>query len=360
MIDDRRRAAARRLGGDADAALRALPELIDGVPLPGQGQTAGYLRALAGLAAGDLTVARVVEPHLDAAAILAQAGMTPEGAAALVGGSGARPCARPGWGVFAAEGPGVALTATRDAGGGWRLDGVKPWCSLADRLGFAVVTAHTGEGNRRAFATALDHPGVRPVAGAAWVSRGLAGVPSGPVDFAAVPAVPVGTDGWYLRRPGFAWGGIGVAAAWWGGARALADRLLPATTGRTPDQVAHLHLGVADATLYAAACVLADAAEAIDAGAAVGAEGELLAARVRAVCARAAEDVLALVGRALGPGPLAFEEEHARRVADLTVYVRQHHAERDLARLGQLSLGQLSLGQLGPAQPSLDAAGDRR
>ena len=29
---------------------------------------------------------------------------------------------------------------------------------------------------------------------------------------------------------------------------------------------------------------------------------------------------------------------HSRRVADLTVYVRQHHGERDLARQGRLSL----------------------
>jgi hypothetical protein len=38
----------------------------------------------------------------------------------------------------------------------------------------------------------------------------------------------------------------------------------------------------------------------------------------------------------LGPAPLAFEEEHVRRVADLELYLRQHHADRDLAALGQL------------------------
>jgi hypothetical protein len=35
------------------------------------------------------------------------------------------------------------------------------------------------------------------------------------------------------------------------------------------------------------------------------------------------------------PGPLAFEAEHATRVSDLRVYVRQHHAERDTAALGK-------------------------
>jgi hypothetical protein len=42
------------------------------------------------------------------------------------------------------------------------------------------------------------------------------------------------------------------------------------------------------------------------------------------------------VGHALGAGPLGHDEAHSRRVADLTVYLRQHHAERDLAELGAL------------------------
>ena len=42
------------------------------------------------------------------------------------------------------------------------------------------------------------------------------------------------------------------------------------------------------------------------------------------------------MGRALGAGPLAHDAEHAQRVADLSVYVRQHHGERDLAGLGEL------------------------
>jgi hypothetical protein len=50
----------------------------------------------------------------------------------------------------------------------------------------------------------------------------------------------------------------------------------------------------------------------------------------------AATDVLTRTGRALGAGPLGHDEAHSRAVADLTVYLRQHHAERDLARLGEL------------------------
>ncbi len=66
----------------------------------------------------------------------------------------------------------------------------------------------------------------------------------------------------------------------------------------------------------------------------------MLAARVRAVVHDAAETCLRTVGHALGPGPLTGDDVHARRVADLTVYLRQHHADRDLARLGESILAQ--------------------
>ncbi|HEY0215743.1 MAG TPA: acyl-CoA dehydrogenase, partial [Cellulomonas sp.] len=57
-----------------------------------------------------------------------------------------------------------------------------------------------------------------------------------------------------------------------------------------------------------------------------------------ATVARTCEDVLRIAGHALGPAPLALEPEHAKRVADLQVYVRQQHAERDDASLGSALL----------------------
>ncbi|WP_244255972.1 hypothetical protein [Rathayibacter sp. VKM Ac-2760] len=50
------------------------------------------------------------------------------------------------------------------------------------------------------------------------------------------------------------------------------------------------------------------------------------------------EEILLRAGRALGPAPLALDAEHAKRVADLALYVRQHHAERDDAALGRAVL----------------------
>jgi hypothetical protein len=42
--------------------------------------------------------------------------------------------------------------------------------------------------------------------------------------------------------------------------------------------------------------------------------------------------------RATGPAPLALDADHAHRVADLSIYIRQEHAERDLAALGSALL----------------------
>jgi len=318
----RRLTASRPL--DVATVLSWARDAAPAVPLPGGGDTRGRLEWLATVAAADLTLARVAEPHLDAVAILAEADVrTDEGAT---------------WGVWAAEGPSVGLRASTD-GAALRLDGTKPWCSLAGLVSHALVTAWRDDGRRGLYTVDLSAPGVAVDAGR-WAPSGLTEVVTATVTMDGVRAVPVGGPGWYLDRPGFAWGGVGVAAVWYGGAVGLARRLAVSAARREPDQVALVHLGAVDAALAAAAAVLGAAAEVADrtAGGPAPAEAARVAARSRQVAADAAEQVLTRAGHALGPGPLAHEPEHARRVADLGLYVRQHHAERDQAALGRLVL----------------------
>jgi len=45
--------------------------------------------------------------------------------------------------------------------------------------------------------------------------------------------------------------------------------------------------------------------------------------------------VLRHAGRALGAGPLCKQPALARAMADLPIFMRQSHAERDLAALGR-------------------------
>lgn len=296
-------------------ALQTAVVLGSRAPLPGNGATSDLFALLATLAAHDLGVARAIEPHLDAVAILHQAGM-----GELIGDRT--------WGVFAAEG-GEPLRFTEAR----TLDGIKPWCSLAGSLDAALITATTDDGTRQLFAVDLGDPGVSVQPGA-WQSRGLVEIPSGPVQFAAVAATPIGDPGWYLERPGFAWGGVGVAACWHGGAVGLARTVFDAAVARSTDPYLTMHLGAIDEAVSSSRRALAEAAGLIDAGEATGSAGSILAKRVRATVARTCEVVLKHTAHALGPAPLALDGAHAKRVADLTVYLRQHHAERDEAALG--------------------------
>jgi alkylation response protein AidB-like acyl-CoA dehydrogenase len=312
--------------GDASISQALSSAVLAGrvVPLPGGGRTWERWQFLADVAAIDLSTARVLEAHLDAVAILAEAGcdaLPPDST----------------WGVFAAESPRGRVVAVGDDVHGWTLTGRKPWCSLADRLSHALVTAHV-EGGRRLFAVSLRQTEVRVVAGA-WHARGLVDVSSGPIDLVEAVGTPVGDVDWYLRRPGFAYGGLGVAACWYGGAVGLARTVLEACRTRRPDQLALWHLGQIDLDLFAARTALREAARAVDGANASGPQGTMLALRVRSVVAAAAEDVLSHAGHALGPAPLSMDDAHARRAADLTLYVRQHHAERDVAAIGEALVG---------------------
>jgi alkylation response protein AidB-like acyl-CoA dehydrogenase len=292
--------------------------LVPPLPLPGSGQTAARWEALAAVARDDVVVGRLVEAHADADAILAEV-------------AGTR--ADPGqwWGVWAAEPPTPVVTATRDADG-WVLDGAKAWCSGAGLCTHALVTVRVGD-ERPLFAVDLAHAGVF-VDLSGWKAAGMSRSATGTVTFRSVPAHPVGSSADYLERPGFWHGGAGVAACWLGGAERVADTLRRASA-RLDDHAA-AHLGAVDAALASARWSLHGAAAEVD-----GRPDDLEAAQVRAMRFRAVVEAAATVtldrvGRALGATPLATDPSHTEAVADLLVYLRQSHAERDLAGLGRL------------------------
>jgi len=289
------------------------------VPLPGSGFTKERWAAFADLAADDLSLARLGEGHADAVAILAELhGPSP--------GPGSR------WGVWAANPPGPNVTARR-RGGGWVLYGTKQYCSGARVCTHALVTAAADDGPRLFAAEVADTSPREDT----WPATGMAGSDTLDVEFPGVAALPVGPPGGYTERPGFSHGGVGVAACWYGGARAIARALLDAAAKRDVGPHALAHLGAVDLGLRTARAALGRAAAEIDADPAdLHGAGPLRALRVRALTEAVATDVMRRTGRALGAGPLSHDEAHSRAVADLTVYLRQHHAERDLARLGEL------------------------
>lgn len=302
---------------------------MESLPLPGSGNTADRFRALWGGCREDVSRGRLAEAHHDADAIFAEIG------------GGRRVRDGEFWGVWAAEPPHPVVEASR-AGDGWALDGVKPWCSGAGVCTHALVTARV-DGSPRLFEVDLRHPGVSASADS-WVNPGMADTATGEVSFASVPAETVGAPRDYLDRPGFWHGGVGVAACWLGGAAGLVEVARKAAS--RPDRPHALaHLGAIDAALANARWMLDGAAAEIDADPDDAAAARIRALRVRSFADRLCGRILDHVGRAVGAGPLAHDADVARRMADVAVYTRQSHAERDEAWLGELLLDDGTAGE---------------
>lgn len=337
--------------GQADGpALVALLGLASHVH-PHAGGTAERFAWLAAVNAQDVVLGKLFESHLDAWAILRELQGT-DGAAALAAQAGGTDGL---WGVWAAEGPGrlraaPAGPAAAGAAAPFLATGRKSWCSGARGVAAALVTAREvqADGSEASglFAVPLRHPGVT-ITDEGWEAIGMQGTGSVDVVFDAVPAWPVGTAGAYVARPGFWHGAAGIAACWHGAACAIAAPLRARVrreqdqaraTGGEADGLLAAHLGAVDCALSASAALLRDAAGAIDRHRAGGGPfGRREALAVRGAAEAAAQAVMEHTGRALGAGPLCRDARHAARVADLAVFLRQSHAEWDLAALGRLA-----------------------
>ncbi|WP_370963155.1 acyl-CoA dehydrogenase family protein [Amycolatopsis sp. cg9] len=290
------------------AELRSLHAAGDlDLPLPGASGTAARWAALAAFGRRDLALARLAEGHADAVAILAEAGRSPVPGAL--------------YGVWAAKSGGTGAALEDGV-----LTGTVRFCSGLSLLDRALVAA----GDRLVEADLAD-PGVRRHPDA-WQAVGMDASDSGDVVFDGVRADLVGPPGWYVARPGFALGGAGVAAVWLGGAAGVFDGVLAYLRDRGgADEHQLAHVGAIHTALTAAEAVLARAA-----GEPVG---PLSAGTCRAAAERTAVEVLDRALKVTGPTPACRDRRFAQRVADLPVYVRQHHAERDLAALGRDVLG---------------------
>lgn len=302
--------------------LRTLLEALPGaLPDPGSGATPARFARLWEIAATDPSLGRLAEAHYDAVSILHEAGRAPALGAT--------------YGVWAAGGRDPA-TLSRD-GDGVRLTGRKHWCSGATLVSHAVITARDRASNALVVVD-MSEPGARP-APATWTSPAFEAVDTRTVDFDLRLDVDnvIGTDDWYLRRPGFWHGAVGVAACWAGCAAGLMGRLTSAWPG---DPHSAAHLGAIDAGLWAMRSAIETAGREIDAHPTGDAdEGRRRALRVRHVVDSTVADITTRVARAVGPGPLAHQPSVHVVLAETDLYRRQCHAERDLAELGGIVAG---------------------
>ncbi|GAA1902399.1 hypothetical protein GCM10009814_34680 [Lapillicoccus jejuensis] len=239
--------------------------------------------------------------------------------------------------MWAAEPPSPRVTATPE-GDRWLLSGAKAWCSGTGLCTHALLTADTDDGVAL-FAVDLRGDDVRGEP-STWRAAGMRRSSTGTVHLDRVTARRVGSHADYLDRPGFWHGGAGVAACWVGGAERVA-RTLRQAVERRPEAHALAHLGAVDAALAGARWVLDAAARELDEAPTSRRAAQVRTMRVRAVAEQAVTTTVDHVGRALGATPLCLDGDHAAAVADVTVYVRQSHAERDLEGLGRLLVGEL-------------------
>jgi hypothetical protein len=288
------------------------------LPFPGGGETARRHRELAQIARDNLALGRLAEAHADAIAILHEAGRKPQPEAL--------------YGVWASEGK-VGLKVFEGA-----VSGQKAFCTGAGIVDCALVTVMEPE--RRLLEIDLRvAPDRRDFDASEWVTDAFLETSTATTLFRHYPiseADFVGPKGWYLERPGFWHGACGPANCWAGGAQGLIDYAQKHVREDNPHAMAHL--GALAANAWQLGALLQAAGQEIDNDC-----ENVHAARVRALCLRhlveqSCTDTLLRFGRAFGPRPLAFDARIARRCHELSLYIRQSHAESDLEVLGRNSL----------------------
>jgi alkylation response protein AidB-like acyl-CoA dehydrogenase len=302
-----------------ELAARVREIIAEPIPLPGGGQTAERHKRLFEVGREDLSLARLVEAHWDAMAILRETGHAVEEGAV--------------YGVWAAEAADKVLRME-----GFSIAGSKPFCSGAGMVDRALVTVKEPEPwlvdvdlRGRGAAFVFDE--------SSWKTSAFAETKTALATFDAVEVAEqdvVGESGFYLNRPGFWHGACGPAACWAGGAAGLVDW---ARRQRRDDPHTMAHLGAMQAAVWSMEALLRTAGDEIDASWKDASAGHVRALMVRHVVEQGCTEVIRRLGRAYGPHPLAMEEAVSRRYQELDLYLRQSHAERDLEALGRRVAG---------------------
>lgn len=308
------------------------------LPTPGSGRTRErHMRLFEIARRYPVSVARLVEAHTDAVAILREARRDPEPGAV--------------YGVWASSGPsggpsiGHRVSAHAESTAtDLVVNGTMAFASGLGCVRRALVTAGY-DASRPAppsdIGQVLLDIDVRASSTVAmntdgWSTVALSAAATGSVTFRDKPVGRsdiVGTPGWYLDRVGFWHGACGPAACWAGAAAGLVD-----AAEYLVDDNPHRrsHLGALRSDLWALEAVLATAGDEID-----DRPDEANAAHRRALALRhhverTVADILDRFGRAFGPRPFAYDPDLNQRWLDTHLYTRQDHAERDLEALGSI------------------------
>ncbi|MFN2977116.1 acyl-CoA dehydrogenase family protein [Terriglobus aquaticus] len=290
---------------------RSLPHL-------GGGETPQRHAVLFDIGEEDLSLAKIAEAHFDAQAILDEARLSPEDGAIYA--------------VWASEVPGQGLELLRGIGSADCITGGKPFCSGATLVDRALVTVAHPE-------PLLVEVDLRRARGTVdwdlsqWSTEAFRLTCTGAVRFqqTSVERV-VGAAGFYLDRPGFWHGACGPAACWAGGAAGL---LHFARQSKRNDAHTVAHRAAMEANVWTMRTLLTQAGVEIDQAPGDRGAAHVRALRLRHMVEQLADDTLQRFSRAYGPHPLAMDPAMSRRCAELNLFLRQCHGERDLEALGR-------------------------
>ncbi len=281
------------------------------------------VEALAGLGRTDIGLARLTEGHVDAVRIAAQAGASLE-PDALYGVWASRSGAS---GVRArADGDRLVLTGTlKFASGAGVIDrGLTPvWLSDDTHL-LVDLDARELPVDRSAWQT-----GAMTVSHTHTISLDEVVVPRSTV---------VGRPNFYLDRPGFFPGGVGVAAVWAGGISRVLDALL-AWAGDRSSPAGDLRLGRIAIQRTLALAAVRQGGHHLDARPAgpqppTHAELQHLSTSIRAGVGQAVQAALNDARVLAGPAGLAFDAALTHAIDDLGLYVLQQNTDGDAGYLG--------------------------
>jgi hypothetical protein len=274
----------------------------------------------------DIPLGRLVEGHVDALRILGQAGVEP------------RLDAR--YGVWASRSAGTGVAAVAD-GAGLRLNGTIRFASGAGILDRALVPVWVDPETHLLVDLAVDG---LPVDRSHWNTSAMRVSHSHTVtvaDLVVDAAAMVGAPGFYLGRPGFLPGGVGVAAVWAGGLSRVLDVAVGMLEGRRVTEAQDTRLGRARLQLVAALTAVRTAGTRLDelwpdreqpTTATVIAD---VVAESRAVMAHAVLASLAEVRILAGPAGLAFDTDLGHALDDLGLYAAQVNVDAEAARVGK-------------------------
>ncbi len=317
------------------------------VGLPGQPfdferpDTAGLLHLLKRIGAGNLTVGRVYEGHLDALYLIHLLANADQRTRWF---TDARQHDRlfGVWNTQAHDGVSIWQVAT----GRYRLEGCKTFCSGANRVQRPIVTANWINGDRRGWQMCVvPVERVRPIRQdeTFWQPIGMRASASFKLDFTGVELTDddlLGAPDSYYKQPHFSGGAIRFAAVQLGAAEALFDetRLFLASLNRADDTMQQARLGEMACLIESGNQWLRAAGQKTDGWIANGDDPAIVinyANMTRTAIEQICLTVMQLAERSVGARgllrPLPFERIHR----DLTMYLRQPAPDATLLDIGK-------------------------